>query len=51
MLAGTRLGDDAALAHSLRQQNLSEGIVDFVRAGVEQVFALQIDFRARELLG
>src|SRR5206468_804954 len=51
MLAGTCLGDDAALAHSLRQQNLSEGIVDFVRAGVEQVFALQINFRARELVG
>src|SRR6266853_4673921 len=51
MLAGTRIGDDAALAHSLRQQNLSEGIVDFVRAGVEQVFALQINFRARELVG
>jgi hypothetical protein len=26
--------------HPLREQDLAEGIVDFVRAGVEQIFAL-----------
>ena len=41
MLAGAGFGDDALLAHAPRQQNLAEGVVDFVRAGVAEVFALQ----------
>ena len=45
------LGDDAGLAHALGQQDLTHGVVDLVRAGVVEVFALQINFRAAEFLG
>ncbi len=37
------LGDDAALAHALREQRLTEGVVDLVRAGVRQILALEKD--------
>ena len=46
VLARAGFGDDAALAHAPRQQDLAERVVDFVRAGVEQIFALEIDARA-----
>src|ERR1035437_9836920 len=46
VLSGAGLGDDAALAHALRQQHLAERVVDLVRAGVEEVLALQPDLRA-----
>ena len=36
-------GDDALLAHSLREQRLTERVVDLVRAGVRQVLALEQD--------
>ena len=49
MLTGARLGDDAALAHALGQQNLAEGVVDLVRAGMQQVFALEINLRPGKL--
>ena len=39
VLAGAGFGDDAPFAHPLREQNLPGGVVDFVRAGVIQVFA------------
>ena len=48
MLAGAGLGDDASLPHPLREQRLSERVVDLVRAGVRQVFALEEDARAAE---
>ena len=51
MLPRAGLGDDAGLAHALRQKNLAEGVVDFVRAGVVEVLALEINFRAAEFLG
>ena len=51
VLSGAGFGDDAALAHAFGQQSLSQAVVDFVRAGVEQVFALEIDFRAAEVSG
>src|SRR4029077_19895872 len=44
--AGAGLGDDALLAHAPRQQNLAEHIVDLVGAGVIELLALEIDFRA-----
>jgi hypothetical protein len=50
MLARTGFGDDAALAHAHRQQALAQPVIDFVRTGVEQVFALQVDARAAEML-
>ena len=49
MLPCAGLGDDAMLAHALDQQRLSQAVVDLVGAGVEQIFALEIDFRAAQL--
>ena len=43
VLSRSCLGDDAVLAHAARQQNLADGVVDFVRAGVVQVFPFQIN--------
>ena len=51
VLAGAGFGDDALFAHALGEQALAEGVVDFVCAGVEQVFALEIDFCAAECFG
>ena len=50
MLAGAGLGDDAPLAHALREQRLAERVVDLVRAGVREVLALEEDARAAERL-
>ena len=36
-----RLGDETLLSHTLRQQRLSERVVDLVRAGVVQILPLQ----------
>jgi hypothetical protein len=46
MLAGAGLGDDARLAHALGQQDLAQHGVDLVRAGVVQLVALDVYFRA-----
>ena len=43
MLTGAGLGDDARLAHPLGEQRLAERVVDLVRAGMRQVFALEQD--------
>src|SRR5882672_3387093 len=51
MLAGAGLGDDALFAHPPRHHDLAEHIVDLVRAGVVQLLALEIDFRAAEMFG
>ena len=51
MLAGAGFGDDARLAHALGQQRLADDVVDLVGAGVVQVFALEVDLRAADLLG
>ena len=51
VLAGAGLGDHAPLAHAQRQQRLAERVVDFVSAGVVQVFALELDLRPAALLG
>src|SRR5262249_27404570 len=50
MLASTRLGDHALLAHSQREKGLADRVVDFVSAGVVEVFALEPDLRAAALL-
>ncbi len=49
VLTGPGLGDDARLAHPAREQNLPEAVVDLVRAGVIELFALEVDFGAAEL--
>ncbi len=41
MLSRAGLGDYPRFAHAPRQQRLSDGIVDLMRAGMVQVFALQ----------
>ena len=51
VLAGAGLGDDPRLAHLLRQQHLAQSVVDLVRAGVQQVLALEVDARTAEMLG
>ena len=51
MLPGPGLGDDARLSHPLREQRLADGVVDLVRAGVVEVFALEIDSRPAAELG
>ena len=46
VLACACFGNDARLAHALGQHGLTNGVVDFVRARVVQVFALQINLSA-----
>ena len=50
VLSGAGLGDDPLLAESLREQRLTERVVDLVRPGVREVLALQPDVVA-ELVG
>src|SRR5690606_21312954 len=49
VLACTRLGDDTLAAHALCEQNLAEAVVDLVRTGVVQVFALEVDLRSAQM--
>ena len=49
VLSGARLGDHAVLPETLRKQALSQDVVDLVRAGVHQVFALHPHRRADAL--
>ena len=51
MLAGAGLGDHALLAHAQGQQRLADGVVDLVSAGVIEIFALEVNFRAAEFFG
>ena len=46
VLPGAGLGDDPPLPHAHREQRLPERVVDLVRAGVREVFALEEDARA-----
>ncbi len=48
VLAGSRLGHDARLAETAREHGLPERVVELVRPGVQEVFALQIEARARQ---
>src|SRR5689334_11337342 len=43
VLARAGFRDDALLVHATRQQHLADRVVDFVRAGVKQIFAFQVD--------
>ena len=49
MLSSAGFGNDARLAHALGKHGLADGVVDFVCAGVVEVFALQEDLRAAHL--
>ena len=46
MHSGASLGDDAALAEAPRQQDLAQGVVELVRAGMVQVLALEVEPQA-----
>src|SRR5712692_6606100 len=49
VLPGAGLRDEARLAHADRQQRLPDRVVEFVRAGVAQILALEVDVRAAEV--
>jgi hypothetical protein len=49
VLPCSRLRNDARLLHAARKQNLTNRIVDLVRAGVVEVFALEQHARANAL--
>src|SRR5438046_518510 len=49
--ARASLRDNALLPHAPRQQGLAERIVDLMRAGVQQILALEIKARAAQRLG
>ncbi len=46
VLAGTGFSDDAFFFHAEGEERLADGVVDFVGAGVAEVFAFQVDFGA-----
>ena len=48
VLSRAGFGDDALLAHAPGEQRLPQAVVDLVRAGVQQVFALEINLRAAQ---
>jgi hypothetical protein len=50
VLAGAGFGDDAGFTHALGQQSLTDGVIHLVRAGMIQVFPLQINLRAAQVL-
>ena len=47
VLARARLGDDPPLAEPPREHGLAERVVELVRAGVEEILALEVDALAR----
>jgi len=51
VLPRSGLGDEAGLAHLLREQRLPEDVVDLMGAGVVEVLPLEVDLRASEVLG
>ena len=51
MLPRAGFSNHAFFAHAAGKQRLTDGVVDLVRAGVVQVFALQPDLRAAQMLG
>ena len=50
MLASSGLGNDFGFAHAAGQQSLTQHIVDFVRAGMVQLIALEIEFCPAKML-
>ncbi len=51
VLAGAGFGDDAGFAHAAGEEDLAEGVIDFVGAGMEEVFAFEVDAGAAQVAG
>ena len=51
MLTGTRLRDNAGLAHLLGQKALADGVIDLVGARVGKAFELDVDLRTAQEFG
>src|SRR2546423_992996 len=49
MLTRSGFGDDSSFTHPPREEDLTESIVNLVRAGMKQVLSFQIDPGAAEL--
>ncbi len=50
VLPRSGFGYDARLAHAHGKKSLADTIINFVRAGMKQIFALQINARAGKML-
>jgi hypothetical protein len=50
LLARARFRDDSMFAHAYREKRLPQRVVDLVRAGMREVFALEINLRPAEML-
>lgn len=51
VLAGSGFGNDAFFSEAFGEKNLADGVVDLVGSGVEEVFALEVNFGAAEFFG
>lgn len=51
VLPGAGFSDDAGFSHSPGEENLAHGIVDFMSARMEEIFALEVNARAIEFAG
>ena len=51
MLSRSRLGDDPRLSHAASEEDLTQGIIDLVGAGVAEILTLEIDPRPSKMLG
>jgi hypothetical protein len=48
VLTSPRFGDNPRLAHAPGQHGLADAVIDLVRAGMVEIFPLEIDLRAAE---
>ena len=51
VLAGAGFGDDAGFVQVFGEEDLADGVVDFVGAGVVEVFAFEVDAGAAVVFG
>src|SRR5919198_4522436 len=50
VLPGAGFGNDAVFTHPACEKNLTQCVVDLVRASVQEILAFEIDFGALQLL-
>src|SRR5580693_6208171 len=51
VLSGAGFRNDARLAHFYGEQTLADGVIYLVSAGMQQIFALEVNTRAAEMRG